>query len=126
MPVPHVRTHIPPCPHALWHPPHALPSPPIPGLQRANAGDRVGVCVTQLDAGLIERGLACSPGTVPTFRGAVAAVEKIRFYAGGSAGWRGAGWRGQRMCGKEMCRGGGVQGRRGGIEEGGARSCIAP
>ncbi|PNW81764.1 hypothetical protein CHLRE_06g259200v5 [Chlamydomonas reinhardtii] len=51
-------------------------------VQRANAGDRVGVCVTQLDAGLIERGLACSPGTVPTFRGAVAAVEKIRFYAG--------------------------------------------
>eukprot|EP00198_Chlamydomonas_reinhardtii_P007007 XP_001696343.1 selenocysteine-specific elongation factor EF-Sec [Chlamydomonas reinhardtii] len=55
-------------------------------VQRANAGDRVGVCVTQLDAGLIERGLACSPGTVPTFKGAVAAVEKIRFYAGGSAG----------------------------------------
>ncbi|KAG2429383.1 hypothetical protein HXX76_011148 [Chlamydomonas incerta] len=51
-------------------------------VQRANAGDRVGVCVTQLDSGLIERGLACSPGTVPTFRGAVAAVEKIRFYAG--------------------------------------------
>ncbi|KAG2430703.1 hypothetical protein HYH02_013699 [Chlamydomonas schloesseri] len=51
-------------------------------VQRANAGDRVGVCVTQLDSALIERGLACSPGTVPTFRGAVAAVEKIRFYAG--------------------------------------------
>nr|BAU61586.1 eukaryotic elongation factor, selenocysteine-tRNA-specific [Gonium pectorale] len=51
-------------------------------VQRAVQGDRVGICVTQLDAGLLERGLACAPGTVPTFRGAVAAVEKIRFYAG--------------------------------------------
>ncbi|GLC39063.1 hypothetical protein PLESTB_001289600 [Pleodorina starrii] len=51
-------------------------------VQRVVQGDRVGICVTQLDPGLIERGLACSPGTVPTFRGAVAAVEKIRFYAG--------------------------------------------
>lgn len=30
-------------------------------------GDRVGICVTQLDASAIERGLACRPGTVPTF-----------------------------------------------------------
>ncbi|GIL85135.1 hypothetical protein Vretifemale_13547, partial [Volvox reticuliferus] len=51
-------------------------------VQRAVQGDRVGICVTQLDAGLLERGLACTPGTVPTFKGAVAAVEKIRFYAG--------------------------------------------
>lgn len=51
-------------------------------VQRAVRGDRVGICVTQLDPGLLERGLACSPGTVPTFRGAIAAVEKIRFYAG--------------------------------------------
>nr|ADI46882.1 SelEFf [Volvox carteri f. nagariensis] len=51
-------------------------------VQRAAQGDRVGICVTQLDAGLLERGLACAPGTVPTFTCAVAAVEKIRFYAG--------------------------------------------
>ncbi|GFR43158.1 hypothetical protein Agub_g4205 [Astrephomene gubernaculifera] len=51
-------------------------------VSRAQAGERVGVCVTQLDAGLMERGLACAPGTVPSFRGAIAAVEKIRFYAG--------------------------------------------
>ncbi len=49
-------------------------------------GDRVGVCVTQLDPGLIERGLACAPGTVPTFTAAVAAVEKIRFFAGKARG----------------------------------------
>ncbi|KAG2492709.1 hypothetical protein HYH03_009122 [Edaphochlamys debaryana] len=52
---------------------------PVPS---ASAGDRVGLCVTQLEAGLLERGLAAAPGSVPTFRGAVAAVEKIRFYAG--------------------------------------------
>ncbi len=50
------------------------------------AGDRVGVCVTQLDPKLVERGLACAPGSVPTFRGAVAAVEKIRFHAGAQGG----------------------------------------
>ncbi len=31
-------------------------------VQRAAAGDRLGVCVTQLDAKLLERGLACAPG----------------------------------------------------------------
>ncbi|GFH23685.1 eukaryotic elongation factor, selenocysteine-tRNA-specific, partial [Haematococcus lacustris] len=51
-------------------------------VTKASQGDRVGICVTQLDPSLIERGLACAPGTVPTFNGAVAAVEKIRFYAG--------------------------------------------
>ncbi|KAK9842481.1 hypothetical protein WJX81_002027 [Elliptochloris bilobata] len=45
-------------------------------------GDRVGVCVAGLDASCMERGLACAPGSVPTFRAAVAAVEKVRFYTG--------------------------------------------
>lgn len=45
-------------------------------------GDRAGICVTQLDPGSIERGLACEPGTVPTFKGAIASVEKVRFYNG--------------------------------------------
>ena len=45
-------------------------------------GDRVGICVTQLDAALVERGTACTPGAVPTFTGAIAAVEKIRFFVG--------------------------------------------
>ena len=48
------------------------------GLQ----GDRVGICMTQLDASLVERGIACTPGAVPTFTGAIAAVEKIRFFVG--------------------------------------------
>lgn len=33
----------------------------------------------------VERGLACAPGSVPTFSAAVAVVEKIRFFAG--AAW---------------------------------------
>ncbi len=51
-------------------------------VQRCAAGDRVGVCVTQLDPKCVERGLACAPGSVPTFSGAIAAVEKIRFFQG--------------------------------------------
>ncbi|GAX74045.1 hypothetical protein CEUSTIGMA_g1495.t1 [Chlamydomonas eustigma] len=51
-------------------------------VTKAVQGDRVGVCVTQLDPGLMERGLAATPGSVPTFLAAVASVEKIRFYAG--------------------------------------------
>lgn len=41
---------------------------------------RVGVCVAGLDPAALERGLACTPGSVPTFTRAVAVVEKIRFY----------------------------------------------
>ena len=42
----------------------------------------MGICVTQLDATLVERGVACTPGALPTFTGAIAAVDKIRFYVG--------------------------------------------
>ncbi len=45
-------------------------------------GDRAGICVTQLDPGLLERGLACAPGSLPCFSSAVAAVEKVRFFGG--------------------------------------------
>ena len=54
-------------------------------VQQCAAGDRVGVCVTQLDPTLVERGVACAPGSVPTFAGAIAAVEKIRFFQGAGA-----------------------------------------
>jgi selenocysteine-specific elongation factor len=49
---------------------------------KASAGDRVGICVTQLDAKVVERGILAAPGTVPCFTGAVAAVDKIRFFKG--------------------------------------------
>lgn len=51
-------------------------------IHSAHTGDRLGICVTQFDASCIERGLACSPGSVPTFSAAIAMVEKVRFYAG--------------------------------------------
>jgi selenocysteine-specific elongation factor len=49
-------------------------------------GDRAALCVTQLNAKLLERGLAAAPGTVPTFAAAVAAVDKVRFYNGAVPG----------------------------------------
>jgi selenocysteine-specific elongation factor len=48
-----------------------------------SSGDRLGICVSQLDAKLIERGVACAPGAVSTFDCAVALVEKVRYYEGG-------------------------------------------
>ena len=45
-------------------------------------GDRAGICVTQLDASSLERTLLCTPGSVPTFSSAIAAVEKVRFFSG--------------------------------------------
>lgn len=52
---------------------------PVNSIQR---GDRAGICVTQLNPKLVERGLAAAPGSVPTFSAAVAAVDKVRFYSG--------------------------------------------
>lgn len=49
-------------------------------MLQAVKGDRVGICVAQLDSSLIERGLACAQGSVPTFSIAVASCDKIRFH----------------------------------------------
>ncbi|GAM21635.1 hypothetical protein SAMD00019534_048100, partial [Acytostelium subglobosum LB1] len=49
-------------------------------IKRAIQGDRVGICVTQLDANLLERGLLCTPKTVPMLNAALVAIEKVRFY----------------------------------------------
>ena len=43
-------------------------------------GDRLGICVAGLDAKVLERGLVCAPGTVPTFHAAVVSSRKIRFF----------------------------------------------
>ena len=51
-------------------------------MQSCQQGDRAGLCVTQLDAKLVERGIVCVPGSVPTFSAAIAAVERVRFYSG--------------------------------------------
>ena len=43
-------------------------------------GDRLGICVAGLDADVLERGLVCEPGSVPTFNAAVVSANKIRFF----------------------------------------------
>eukprot|EP00698_Gefionella_okellyi_P019832 TRINITY_DN6144_c0_g1_i2.p1 TRINITY_DN6144_c0_g1~~TRINITY_DN6144_c0_g1_i2.p1 ORF type:complete len:333 (-),score=78.06 TRINITY_DN6144_c0_g1_i2:726-1724(-) len=49
-------------------------------VSTAVQGDRVGICVTHLEAAALERGLAATPGTIPTFHCAIARVHKVRFY----------------------------------------------
>ncbi|GJP34601.1 hypothetical protein CLOM_g19027 [Closterium sp. NIES-68] len=51
-------------------------------VSQAAQGDRVGLCVTQLDPKLIERGIAAAPGSVPILSAAIAAVHPIRFFKG--------------------------------------------
>jgi len=49
-------------------------------ITRARQGDRVGICLPQLDANLIERGLAATPGSVLSCSLAIAVVQKIPYY----------------------------------------------
>eukprot|EP00038_Savillea_parva_P011529 m.198162 g.198162 ORF g.198162 m.198162 type:complete len:575 (+) comp20371_c0_seq1:135-1859(+) len=49
-------------------------------VDRASMGDRLGMCVTSLDAKSIERGVVCAPGSLPAMTAAVAQAEKIRFF----------------------------------------------
>eukprot|EP00890_Picochlorum_soloecismus_P000580 jgi/Picsp_1/1522/NSC_05000-R1_selenocysteine-specific elongation factor len=49
-------------------------------VSSAFAGDRVGVCVANFSADLLERGVTCKPGTVKSFKEAIVSVEKVRFY----------------------------------------------
>ena len=46
----------------------------------AKQGDRVGICVTNLDPTLIERAVAASPGTIPQLSHAICMVKKVRFF----------------------------------------------
>ena len=49
-------------------------------VHTAGQGDRVGLCVTNLDPKLIERGIAVSPGSVPLLSTAICMVKKVRFF----------------------------------------------
>ncbi|EGC33551.1 hypothetical protein DICPUDRAFT_56378 [Dictyostelium purpureum] len=49
-------------------------------IKKAIQGDRVGVCVTQLDSKLLERGLVCSNNSIPSLSSALISIEKVRFY----------------------------------------------
>ena len=49
-------------------------------VQYASQGDRLGLCVTQLDAKALERGIACSAGHIVTVDKVLVAVRQIRFF----------------------------------------------
>ena len=45
-------------------------------------GDRAGVCVTQFDPKQLERGLVCTPGSLPTIEAGIMTVSHIPYYKG--------------------------------------------
>lgn len=55
---------------------------PVTGAMQ---GDRVGVCVTQFDPKLLERGVVCAPGSLHTLFAAVISVRKIGYFKGSLA-----------------------------------------
>lgn len=55
---------------------------PVSGAMQ---GDRVGVCVTQFDPKLLERGLVCTPGSLHTLYAAVISTKKIGYFKGSLA-----------------------------------------
>ncbi|XP_039884677.1 selenocysteine-specific elongation factor [Simochromis diagramma] len=52
---------------------------PVSGAMQ---GDRVGVCVTQFDPKLLERGVVCTPESLRTLFAAVISVRKIGYFKG--------------------------------------------
>ncbi|NXP34932.1 SELB factor, partial [Leiothrix lutea] len=48
----------------------------------AMQGDRVGVCVTQFDPKLLERGLICTPDSLHTIHAAIISLKKIQYFRG--------------------------------------------
>lgn len=49
-------------------------------VESASQGDRLGICVTQFDPKLLERGLVCTPGSLPTAYGLIVNVEKVVYF----------------------------------------------
>ena len=52
-------------------------------VQSIQQGDRAGICVSNLDAKLLERGIVAAPGAVPLWKGAIALVRKVPYYTSG-------------------------------------------
>lgn len=48
----------------------------------AMQGDRVGICVTQFDPKLLERGLICTPESLHTIYAAIISLKKIQYFRG--------------------------------------------
>ncbi|XP_063283452.1 selenocysteine-specific elongation factor [Pelobates fuscus] len=51
-------------------------------ITSAMQGDRLGICVTQFDPKLLERGLVCSPDSLHTIHAAIISVDKIQYFKG--------------------------------------------
>lgn len=51
-------------------------------VQTAAQGDRIGLCVTQFDAKLLERGLVCKQGIVPLLHAGIINLEKVPYFKG--------------------------------------------
>jgi len=54
-------------------------------IDKASQGDRLGVCVTQFDPKQLERGLICTPNTLPTILGGIVRVTRIPYFRGSIA-----------------------------------------
>ncbi|KFM82139.1 Selenocysteine-specific elongation factor, partial [Stegodyphus mimosarum] len=51
-------------------------------VTKAKQGDRVGICVTQFDPKVLERGAICTPGYMETIDKAITSVHKIPYFKG--------------------------------------------
>ena len=50
------------------------------GVDQVTHGDRAGVCVTQFDPSLLERGLICSPGSTPISSAVIIDLHGIPYF----------------------------------------------
>ena len=51
-------------------------------VQSIMQGDRAGVCVSNLDAKLLERGIASTPGAIQLWKGGICLVRKVNYFPG--------------------------------------------
>lgn len=51
-------------------------------VQTIRQGDRAGICVSNFDSKLLERGVAAAPGAVQLLKGAIALVRKVPYFPG--------------------------------------------
>ena len=51
-------------------------------VQTISQGDRAGICVSNFDSKLLERGIAAAPGAVQLLKGAIALVRKVSYFPG--------------------------------------------
>ena len=46
------------------------------GVPKIEQGDRAGLCLTQFDPSLVERGVVCTPGTIPILPAVIAVIDR--------------------------------------------------